>query len=84
LLFEFFADRYLTRATALTTNLPFAPWTSVFGNATMTVAVLERLTHRSHVLLFNGESYRLRDSRSRIQRARTTPLPEEVPPMPPP
>ena len=31
LLFESFSDRYETRATALTTNLPFAQWTQVFG-----------------------------------------------------
>jgi DNA replication protein DnaC len=65
LLFEFFSDRYETRATALTTNLPFAQWTQVFGDETMTVALLDRLTHRSHVLLLNGESYRMRESRRR-------------------
>jgi DNA replication protein DnaC len=65
LLFTFFADRYETRATALTTNLPFAQWSRVFGEETMTVALLDRLTHRSHVLLFNGESYRLRESKRR-------------------
>jgi DNA replication protein DnaC len=66
LLFEFFSDRYETRATALTTNLPFAQWTQVFGDETMTVALLDRLTHRSHVLLLNGESYRLKESRRRM------------------
>jgi DNA replication protein DnaC len=65
LLFEFFADRYERRATALTTNLPFAQWPEVFGDETMTVALLDRLTHRSHVLMFNGESYRMRESRRR-------------------
>lgn len=71
LLFTFFAERYETRATALTTNLPFAQWPRVFGDETMTVALLDRLTHRSHVLLFNGESYRLRDSRRRAGRIPT-------------
>jgi len=65
LLFEFFADRYERRATALTTNLPFAQWAQVFGDETMTVALLDRLTHRSHVLLFNGDSYRAKESRRR-------------------
>lgn len=69
LLFTFFAERYETRATALTTNLPFAQWPQVFGDETMTVALLDRLTHRSHVLLLNGESYRLRDSRRRAATA---------------
>jgi DNA replication protein DnaC len=69
LLFTFFADRYETRSTALTTNLPFAHWSRVFGEETMTVALLDRLTHRSHVLLFNGESYRMRESKRRAAGA---------------
>ena len=75
LLFEFFADRYERRATALTTNLPFAQWPQVFGDETMTVALLDRLTHRSHVLVLNGESYRLRDSRRRAAAQAGTPAP---------
>ncbi len=69
LLFTFFADRYETRATALTTNLPFAQWSRVFGDETMTVALLDRLTHRSHVLAFNGDSYRMTDSKRRTAAA---------------
>ncbi|MDA8344987.1 MAG: IS21-like element helper ATPase IstB [Thermaerobacter sp.] len=63
LLFEFFSDRYERRAVALTTNLPFAQWPQVFLDEAMTVALLDRLTHRSHLILCNGESYRLRQSR---------------------
>jgi len=74
LLFQFFSERYETRATALTTNLPFAQRPRVFGDETMTVALLDRLTHRSHVLLLNGESYRLRES-----RRRTPPRPPQAP-----
>ena len=77
LLFEFFSDRYETRATALTTNLPFAQWTQVFGDETMTVALLDRLTHRSHVLLLNGESYRMRESRRRAVFQGVDPPPPE-------
>jgi DNA replication protein DnaC len=69
LLFEFFADRYERRATALTTNLPFAQWPQLFGDETMTVALLDRLTHRCQVLAFNGESYRMRESRRRAGQA---------------
>lgn len=67
LLFEFFSDRYERRAVVLTTNLPFAKWPQVFLDETMTVALLDRLTHRSHLLLCNGDSYRLRQSRSQAQ-----------------
>ena len=78
LLFTFFADRYETRATALTTNLPFAQWSRVFGDETMTVALLDRLTHRSHVLLFNGESYRVRESKRRAAAAAQRPAGVDV------
>ncbi len=46
----------------VTTNLEFARWTEVLGNERMTAALLDRLTHRGHVLLIEGESYRLRES----------------------
>ncbi|MCX8047791.1 MAG: ATP-binding protein, partial [Anoxybacillus gonensis] len=37
-------------------------WTNIFGDEKMTAALLDRLTHRSHILLLNGESYRFRQS----------------------
>lgn len=75
--FESFSERYETRATALTTNLPFAQWTQVFGDETMTVVLLDRLTHRSHVVLLNGESCRLRESRRRTSPRSADPEPPE-------
>nr|WP_279326696.1 ATP-binding protein [Bacillus kexueae] len=48
----------------ITTNLEFAEWTNVFGDEKMT-ALLDRITHRSHILLLNGESYRFRQSMSK-------------------
>ena len=47
----------------MTTNLPFDEWTEVFGSERLTGALLDRLTHRVHILEMNGESYRLRESR---------------------
>ena len=44
------------------TNLPFADWTSVFGNERLTAALLDRLTHRCHILEFRTGSFRLRQS----------------------
>ena len=49
----------------MTTNLEFSRWGEVFGDATLAAALLDRLTHRSHVFLFEGESYRFRESRRR-------------------
>ena len=47
----------------MTTNLPFDEWTEVFGSERLTGALLDRLTHRMHILEMNGESYRLKQSR---------------------
>jgi len=65
LLFEFFSSAYERRATAVTTNLPFAEWNSVFGSERLTAALLDRLTHRCHILEFRTGSYRLRQSLGR-------------------
>jgi DNA replication protein DnaC len=62
LLFEFFSAAYERQALAVTTNLPFADWTSVFCNDRLTAALLDRLTHRCHILEFRAESFRLRQS----------------------
>ena len=62
LLFQFFSDRYERASVALTSNLAFAQWTQIFGNEQMTVALLDRLVHRSHILMMEGESFRFRQS----------------------
>jgi len=53
LLFQVFSDRYERASTLITTNLPFAQWTKVFGDASMTAALLDRVTHRRTILEFN-------------------------------
>ena len=63
LLFEVFSQRYERRSVLVTTNLPFDEWTEVFGSERLTGALLDRLTHRAHILEMNGESYRLKQSR---------------------
>ena len=62
-LFEVFSQRYERGSVLVTTNLPFDEWTEVFGSERLTGALLDRLTHRVHILEMNGESYRLRQSR---------------------
>ena len=63
LLFEVFIQRYERGSILVTTNLPFDEWTEVFGSERLTGALIDRLTHRVHIMEMNGESYRLRESR---------------------
>lgn len=65
LLFQFCAERYERGSLLVTSNLEFARWVEVFGDATLTAALLDRLTHHSHILLFEGDSYRFKQSRQR-------------------
>jgi DNA replication protein DnaC len=62
LLFQVFADRYERASLLITSNLAFGDWGQVFQGERMTAALLDRLTHRCHILEMNGESYRFRES----------------------
>jgi len=62
LLFQVLAERYERGSVMITTNLGFADWTQVFGDAVMTAALLDRLTHRAHIINCSWESYRLKQS----------------------
>lgn len=62
LLFRVFADRYERGSILVTTNLPFGEWSQIFQGERMTAALLDRLTHHSHIFEMNGESYRFRES----------------------
>ena len=65
LLFDIIITAYERQSLIVTTNLPFEKWTEVLGNERLTGAVLDRLTHRCHILETRGESYRLQDARRR-------------------
>ena len=66
LLFDVISAAYERCSVIVTTNLPFEQWPEVLGSARLTGAVLDRLTHRCHILEATGESYRLRTAKKKI------------------
>ncbi len=68
LIFQFVSALYERVAIIVTTNLKFADWTQIFGDERLTLALLDRLTHRAHIIEFLGESYRFRQRMQRQQQ----------------
>jgi len=66
LLFQVVSESYERRSMIITSNLEFSHWNSIFGDKRLTAALVDRLIHHSHILIFSGESYRLAQSMSRI------------------
>lgn len=62
LLFQVLAERHEKGSVIITTNLGFADWTQVFGDPVMTTALLDRVTHKAHIINCSWESYRLKQS----------------------
>jgi DNA replication protein DnaC len=69
LLFQLLAERHERGSVIVTTNLGFADWTQIFGDANLTAALLDRLTHKAHILQCSWESYRLRETLRVSQQA---------------
>jgi len=77
LLFEVISQAYEHHSLIVTSNLSFDEWTEVFGSERLTGALLDRLTHRCHILEANGESYRLRQAKKQTtSRAMKQPHPD--------
>lgn len=59
LLFRVISDSYESKSLILTTNLEFSKWGGVFTDDQMAAAMIDRLVHHGHLLIFEGKSYRM-------------------------
>jgi DNA replication protein DnaC len=62
LLFQVLAERHEKGSVIITSNLGFGDWTQVFGDANLTAALLDRLTHKAHIIECSWKSYRLNEA----------------------
>ena len=59
LLFRVVADSYESKSLILTTNIEFSKWGGIFTDEQMAAAMIDRLVHHGHLIMFEGKSYRM-------------------------
>jgi len=62
LIFQILTERHERKSVIITSNLGFGDWTQMFGDPNLTAALLDRITHKAHIINCSWESYRLKES----------------------
>lgn len=68
MLFNHLSLRAGRKSTIITTNLGFERWEEIFGDPVLTAALVDRLTHKAHLVNMNGQSYRLRETKQMMAK----------------
>ena len=63
MLFSHLSLRAGRKSTVITTNLSFDRWSEIFGDPVLTAAMVDRLTHKAHIINMNGMSYRVKETK---------------------
>jgi DNA replication protein DnaC len=56
------------KSTIITTNLSFDRWKEIFGDPVLTAAMVDRLTHKAHIVNMNGKSFRVKETRQMMEK----------------
>lgn len=73
LLFNHLSLRTGLKSTIITSNTSFEKWQEFFGKeAVLTAALLDRLTHKAHLVNMNGKSYRMKETKTMLQQVKKT------------